>query len=252
VIWSFVRPLLAPRTQAKITVLGSNYAPTLLKYIDRDQLPAKYGGTSTRSITDCFGPWEELIGPQTWRTLRDPLPPPPKGLANYMRHMHLPPQGRGDAALQVSRRPAPPRPAPPPPPRAPPPRGGPRRPPPPPLPTRGRARWPQREAGEAQLTMLYYAGRTKEANAMMHEMEEDDWRRLAERVWAAATHYPASAAAWARSLLPAGLASWAGAAGEELPPSAARAEEEGAGGAGARGGGAGVERKRGCLCCCRG
>ncbi len=46
-IWALARPFLNAKTAAKFHILGSNFAPTLLEYIDPSELPVEYGGTST-------------------------------------------------------------------------------------------------------------------------------------------------------------------------------------------------------------
>lgn len=104
VIWAFVRPLLAPRTQQKIVVLRDNGNATLLRHIAPDQLPVKYGGTSTRDIADFFGPWEDLLGPQSWTTLRDPADPPPPRLDKYLKSLRLtkPLESTGEGLLLMT------------------------------------------------------------------------------------------------------------------------------------------------------
>ncbi|KAI0699119.1 CRAL-TRIO domain-containing protein [Cytidiella melzeri] len=46
-IWAVMRPWLAKETVEKVSVLGSNYASTLLKLIDADSLPESLGGKCT-------------------------------------------------------------------------------------------------------------------------------------------------------------------------------------------------------------
>ncbi|KAJ3326015.1 cytosolic factor, phosphatidylinositol/phosphatidylcholine transfer protein [Boothiomyces sp. JEL0866] len=63
VIWSIVKLMLDPRTISKVTILGSNYQDTLLKYIDHKQLPVEYGGECNceggcGSKLD-IGPWND-------------------------------------------------------------------------------------------------------------------------------------------------------------------------------------------------
>jgi hypothetical protein len=43
-IWSVVKPWIDPVTREKMQIIGSDYLPTLLKYIDIDQIPAELGG----------------------------------------------------------------------------------------------------------------------------------------------------------------------------------------------------------------
>jgi hypothetical protein len=44
VLWAIAKPMLDPRTQEKVTILGTDYQKTLLELISADQLPAEYGG----------------------------------------------------------------------------------------------------------------------------------------------------------------------------------------------------------------
>jgi hypothetical protein len=43
-IWSMLRPWIDPITAEKIMIIGSDYLPTLRKYIDDSQIPAELGG----------------------------------------------------------------------------------------------------------------------------------------------------------------------------------------------------------------
>lgn len=61
IIFAFVKPLLSSRTLSKIHICGSDFQPLLLRYIAPDQLPVEYGGTSTHSILENWGPWVELL-----------------------------------------------------------------------------------------------------------------------------------------------------------------------------------------------
>eukprot|EP00040_Diaphanoeca_grandis_P029450 m.172525 g.172525 ORF g.172525 m.172525 type:complete len:336 (+) comp31689_c2_seq3:296-1303(+) len=45
-LWAVVRPWIDPVTVKKFHILSSNYKEELLKYIDADQIPVEYGGTS--------------------------------------------------------------------------------------------------------------------------------------------------------------------------------------------------------------
>lgn len=62
-IWSIVKPMLDPRTLAKIEVCPSDYLPILTKWIDIENIPAYLGGKSSGSLIDDIGPWndEEMI-----------------------------------------------------------------------------------------------------------------------------------------------------------------------------------------------
>ena len=42
-LWAVTRPLLSEWLHDRVHILGSNYAPTLLQYIDAAALPAMYG-----------------------------------------------------------------------------------------------------------------------------------------------------------------------------------------------------------------
>ena len=46
-IWAVMRPWLAKETVAKVSVLGSNYAPALLELIEAESLPTSLGGKCT-------------------------------------------------------------------------------------------------------------------------------------------------------------------------------------------------------------
>ena len=58
-IWGIVKPMLDPRTQAKIEVCPSDYLPVLQKWIDTDSIPAYLGGRSAGSLIDDIGPWND-------------------------------------------------------------------------------------------------------------------------------------------------------------------------------------------------
>lgn len=62
-IWAIVKPMLDPRTLAKIEVCPSDYLPILTKWIDIDNIPAYLGGKSSGSLIDDIGPWndEEMV-----------------------------------------------------------------------------------------------------------------------------------------------------------------------------------------------
>jgi hypothetical protein len=46
-MWVLIRSWMETKTAAKFHVLGSDYLPTLLQYIDQEELPVEYGGTNT-------------------------------------------------------------------------------------------------------------------------------------------------------------------------------------------------------------
>jgi len=62
-IWAIVKPMLDPRTLAKIEVCPSDYLPILTKWIDMENIPAYLGGKSSGSLIDDIGPWndEEMV-----------------------------------------------------------------------------------------------------------------------------------------------------------------------------------------------
>jgi hypothetical protein len=61
-VWSFVKPWLDEVTVAKISILGTNYKPTLLEQIPEENLPSDLGGTCQCeggcSLAD-QGPWND-------------------------------------------------------------------------------------------------------------------------------------------------------------------------------------------------
>ncbi len=50
VVWKLVSTWLDPVTKTKFHILGSNYQDTLLKHIDKSQLPIEYGGTNKYNL----------------------------------------------------------------------------------------------------------------------------------------------------------------------------------------------------------
>ena len=62
-IWSMVKSFIDAKTQAKISLLKSNYKDELLKLIDEDKLPSFFGGKCTCDNFVCgclgsdIGPW---------------------------------------------------------------------------------------------------------------------------------------------------------------------------------------------------
>lgn len=58
-IWSIVKPMLDPRTLAKIEVCPSDYMPILMKWVDIENIPAYLGGKSSGSLIDDIGPWND-------------------------------------------------------------------------------------------------------------------------------------------------------------------------------------------------
>jgi ribosomal protein S6E (S10) len=45
-IWAIIRPWIDPNTREKIHICGENYHAVLKEFIDSDQIPKEYGGTS--------------------------------------------------------------------------------------------------------------------------------------------------------------------------------------------------------------
>jgi len=59
--WTIVKAFLDPVTKAKVITEGSNYTPTLLKFIDAESLPTFLGGNCDCKPKGCIfenrGPW---------------------------------------------------------------------------------------------------------------------------------------------------------------------------------------------------
>lgn len=58
-IWAIVKPMLDPRTQAKIEVCPADYMKVLIKWIDIENIPSYLGGKSNGSLIDDIGPWND-------------------------------------------------------------------------------------------------------------------------------------------------------------------------------------------------
>ena len=58
-IWAIVKPMLDPRTQAKIEVCPADYMKVLTKWIDIENIPSYLGGKSNGSLIDDVGPWND-------------------------------------------------------------------------------------------------------------------------------------------------------------------------------------------------
>lgn len=58
-IWAIVKPMLDPRTQAKIEVCPADYMKVLTKWIDIENIPSYLGGKSSGSLIDDVGPWND-------------------------------------------------------------------------------------------------------------------------------------------------------------------------------------------------
>lgn len=62
-VWAIVKNFIDERTRAKVNILGSGYASTLLEDIDASELVDFLGGEKTADLLDDDGPWNkyELI-----------------------------------------------------------------------------------------------------------------------------------------------------------------------------------------------
>ena len=58
-IWALVKPMLDPRTQAKIEVCPADYYKVLTKWVDPDNIPQYLGGNSQGLLIDDIGPWSD-------------------------------------------------------------------------------------------------------------------------------------------------------------------------------------------------
>ncbi|GAA96240.1 uncharacterized protein L969DRAFT_42362 [Mixia osmundae IAM 14324] len=61
-VWGVMKPWLSKETQEKVNILGTDYASTLLKYIDAEQLPSTLGGACNCKegcSLSSRGPWLE-------------------------------------------------------------------------------------------------------------------------------------------------------------------------------------------------
>lgn len=62
IIWSFVKRIIDPRTVSKIDVVGTNYLPKLLVYVDAENLPVQFGGLDTTPWPGVEpGPWDIYV-----------------------------------------------------------------------------------------------------------------------------------------------------------------------------------------------
>ncbi|GAX82292.1 hypothetical protein CEUSTIGMA_g9721.t1 [Chlamydomonas eustigma] len=57
--FNVIKRLLPPDTQKKIQIFGKNYRAELQMLIPKDQLMRVMGGTSTATLEDCAGPWNQ-------------------------------------------------------------------------------------------------------------------------------------------------------------------------------------------------
>lgn len=58
-IWTIVKPMLDPRTQAKIEVCPQDYMKVLSKWVEPENIPSYLGGKSQASLLDDVGPWND-------------------------------------------------------------------------------------------------------------------------------------------------------------------------------------------------
>jgi CRAL/TRIO domain len=78
-VWSVIKRWLDPVTVDKISILGSNYQPTLLQQIPAENLPSQFGG-DCRCKGGCElsdeGPWQDpqWLGPQEKKTAPAGIP----------------------------------------------------------------------------------------------------------------------------------------------------------------------------------
>eukprot|EP00210_Caulerpa_lentillifera_P000964 g931.t2 len=57
-IWAVIKPMLNARTQAKVEVCPRNYLPSLMEWIDVENIPEYLGGKSKGTLVDDLGPWK--------------------------------------------------------------------------------------------------------------------------------------------------------------------------------------------------
>ena len=58
--WKVIKGWLDERTRSKIHIISGDPLPTLLKYIDIEQIPSFLGGRCTRTLLEDHGPWEDF------------------------------------------------------------------------------------------------------------------------------------------------------------------------------------------------
>jgi len=58
-IWTIVKPMLDPRTQAKIEVCPNDYMKVLTRWVDPANIPQYLGGKSQGALIDDVGPWND-------------------------------------------------------------------------------------------------------------------------------------------------------------------------------------------------
>jgi hypothetical protein len=55
-----VKGWLDEKTREKIQIKGGDYLPTVLKYVDEEQLPTWLGGKCSEPLEKDFGPWNDF------------------------------------------------------------------------------------------------------------------------------------------------------------------------------------------------
>jgi hypothetical protein len=68
IMWSIIKPWIDKRTKAKISIIGNDFLPQLLEYIDADDLPSFLGGNCmcpNGCICSNAGPWNPFGTPTT-------------------------------------------------------------------------------------------------------------------------------------------------------------------------------------------
>jgi hypothetical protein len=58
-VWAAIKPLLQPRTQNKIKLLGTKYLEDLVKHVEPKNLPAYMGGECKSTLLEDVGPWND-------------------------------------------------------------------------------------------------------------------------------------------------------------------------------------------------
>ena len=58
-LWKVAKAFLDERTRAKIKVLGGSYLPTLLEFVEAENLPDFLGGKNTEKFPSDCGPWSQ-------------------------------------------------------------------------------------------------------------------------------------------------------------------------------------------------
>ena len=59
-LWKVAKAFLDERTRNKIKVLGGSYLPTLLEFVEEENLPTFLGGKCTEPFPSDHGPWNQF------------------------------------------------------------------------------------------------------------------------------------------------------------------------------------------------